>query len=147
MDKQSTFTPAQRHALADTLKNYNGNIRDIAVDRLDRRRNDLRDSLIHGLAESKGALKMIAQIEEFREKTEQAQSALSTLGFDLDNDGDLSFSDDAPKSLVQNVQKRLDKEFGTRRDLVEKIELAAVKILTVATLDEANQIIESLVNA
>jgi hypothetical protein len=75
-----------------------------------------------------------------------AEDELKHIGFELDDEGtlDLIFSS---SRLAMAIERRLDAEVGTKDEvLTRRFDTARIKLLLAANAEEAEQIVEPLLN-
>lgn len=163
MKEASQLTQPQRSALVAMIEmNYSGEIWNRAKNKYDEIRSSLFDSFARESAEKiQGTKDLIAGIQRLRAEIRNAQLILKHSNVDLEaakeklravgllllDDGNLSISNECPDDLEQSIVKRVNKELGTREQvLIVPFESARLKLLTVATSEEAEKIIEPLLN-
>lgn len=134
-----------RLEIANTLRPY-GHVRTNALNKLARNHEELEDSLRRGLAEGKGATKLLAQIDKLTTDLRKAEDDLCSLGFGISEDGDLTWSSKIPMSIRKNIAKKVYKELGTVEDLHQRFDLAVMRVYASPTVDEAQKVVEVLVN-
>ena len=80
-------------------------------------------------------------------KVQAAEEELSRMGFAIDDDDDALHVVSYGSRLYKTIEKRLDQEVGTKEDvLTQAFASARVKLSLVATAEEAQQIVEPLLN-
>jgi regulator of replication initiation timing len=137
------FTSEQRKALADMLK-INGTLRDQALDKRKELRTDAEKALVIEFADKKNVTPLVPQIIKLREELHDKLAQLEHAGFHLDDD-ELSVLWGAT-SLRSSIEKRLDKQVGTQRDVHKQFDSAALAIWTADTVDEAKTVVDSLLS-
>ena len=86
-------------------------------------------------------------LQKTRTAASEAEARLAAVGFELSSEGVVTLNWEAPDSLSSDLKKRLDKELGTKEQVLAKpFNLARLKLLTVATAEEAEKIVEPLLN-
>jgi hypothetical protein len=163
MKEGTQLTQPQRKALVDMLgMGYSDVIWSRARSKYEEIRSDLFDSFIREAAEknqsTQDIIATIFRLKAAERKVEtilqnakvdlaEAQGKLKAFGFRLSDGGNLSLSSDCPDALKQSIDKRVDKELGTREQVLEiPFEIARLKLLTVATSEEAEKLVEPLLN-
>jgi hypothetical protein len=87
------------------------------------------------------------QLDEATSAVSDSEKRLAVLGFELEDDGSITLSRRAPDALKSSIEKRLDKALGTKEQVLTRPFTAArLKLLTVATAEEAEKIVEPLLN-
>jgi hypothetical protein len=156
------FTQSQRTALLNLIAcNYGGEIWNRARSKYDEIRDSLEESLIKEWVQKYSAKDLIDSVHQLRAQAakaerdlekartavSEAEASLAKVGFDLSDDGSVTLSRRAPGSIMSDLEKRLDKELGTKEQVLAKpFDLARLKLLTVATAEEAEKIVEPLLN-
>jgi len=145
MNETSTqLTQPQRKALSDMLKEW-GDVWNRACKKYETARNSRRESIIRELA-GDGVAKTKDSILALRTKLRVAEDELTHLGFELDSDGKLDLVSRSSR-FADALRTRLDAEVGTKDEvLVRAFDTARVKLLLVATAEEAEKIVEPLLN-
>jgi hypothetical protein len=163
MKEATQLTQPQRKALVDMITmSYSGEIWSRAKNKYEEIRSALEQSLVKELSEKNERVKpLIAAVHRYREEVrlaeadlenskvdlDAAEEKLVAAGFNLDSDGDLALSHLRANSLKRTVENRLDDALGTKEQvLVIPFETARLKLLTVATTEEAEKLVEPLLN-
>lgn len=84
--------------------------------------------------------------QTLRAKVQTAEDELRQLGFELDDEGvlDSTFSS---SRLARTIERRLVAEVGTKDEvLTRSVDRARIKLLLVASAEEADKIVEPLLN-
>jgi len=102
----------------------------------------LNSPIVEEFAEKKGALKLADQIRAGREKIKEQEEELSLLGFHLDSDDDVVLDYKNGQLLRKTITARLDKDLGTEDDIDARFDSAKLAMLTVASLEDAEKLIE-----
>ena len=90
--------------------------------------------------------KLAADIVSLKDKLETLESQLSERRFSIDSDNEIEVLD-SNKRFAGALERRLDEELGTSEEVLTRpFETAQVKLLTVATAEEAEKIVEPLLN-
>jgi hypothetical protein len=140
------LSDSQRTALEKKLvTNYSGDIWGKARDKYSEARSSRRQALIkESLPDD--ARKMADGIIALRSKLVPLKEDFSAKGFKVDDDGDIEILHEE-RSFGKTIEKQLDSELGTLEEVVTRpFDLARVKILLVTTAEEAEKIIEPLLN-
>lgn len=161
----------QRKALADML-GPKSDARQRAHAKYQRSRNQLEEPLVKEMAEAKGATKLVTNIADIRKRStesrgelehlvitlqeahgradadftkaiDESEEALKRLGFDANEDGELSLHWNAHE-LRRAIHEQIEKQIGTESDIDQKFDQAQAKVLAAETAEEAAQIVESL---
>ncbi len=156
------LTQPQRTALLKLIvSNYDGEIWARARNKYDEIRDSLEEALIKEWVQKFDANESIDRVRQARAQATKAEhdlqkattavseteAELARVGFDLSDDGSVSLSRRAPSSMKSDLEKHLDKELGTKEQVLAKpFDLARLKLLTVATAEEAEAIVEPLLN-
>jgi hypothetical protein len=140
----SQFSLANRKHLADLLADKSDSLRSRVKDKLHDKRRDRRNSLIKEYAQQKGAFKVLAVIKTAKERLHELTDELTQLGFEFDDDDDVSLNGDAGQTLAEVIEKVVDKEFGTVDDVDARFDSAQIAMMTVASLEDAEKILKSV---
>ena len=140
------LSDSQRTALEKKLvTNYSGDIWGKARDKYSEARSSRRQALIKETLPD-DARKMAHGIIALRSKLVPLKEDFSAKGFKVDDDGDIEILHEE-RSFGKTIEKQLDSELGTLEEVVTRpFDLARVKILLVTTAEEAEKIIEPLLN-
>lgn len=85
-------------------------------------------------------------IVSLRTKMQAAEDELRQLGFELDGDQVLDLTSSRSR-LARTIERRLDAEVGTKDEVLTRaFGTARIKLLLVATAEEAEKIVEPLFN-
>lgn len=140
------FTQPQRKALADMLKEW-GDVWSRASKKYDGARKSLKSALVRKVAQENGADKLFVEVRQLKSKLESAEKHLSDAGFRVTSGGDFEFNYNAPDPWDESVERQLDKELGTKDEVLTRpFDAARVKLWTVATAEEAETLVEPLLN-
>jgi len=94
-----------------------------------------------------GVMKAKDALIALQVKVQAAEEELSRMGFAIDDDDDALHVVSYGSRLYKTIEKRLDQEVGTKEDvLTQAFASARVKLSLVATAEEAQQIVEPLLN-
>jgi hypothetical protein len=155
MKEPTQLTQPQRKALVDMLveTHYDG-IWSRARRQYEAVRDSLKETLIKDWVQKYGVKDSIDNINQLRSKArraehdlKEAEEKLQAAGFSIADDGSVSFSRMAPDSMKESLEQRIDRELGTREEVLTRpFEAARLRLLTVATADEAEKIVEPLLN-
>ncbi|MGA2269060.1 MAG: hypothetical protein ABSH44_11380 [Bryobacteraceae bacterium] len=145
MNEATKLSDSQRTALAKQLANYTGDIWEKAKDKYSKARSSRKQALItESLPDD--ARKMADGIVALRAKLVPLEDDFRAEGFEVDDDGDIEILC-GDRRFGKMIEKKLDSELGTLEEVVTRpFDLARVKILLVATAEEAEKIIEPLLN-
>jgi hypothetical protein len=162
MTEGTQLTQPQRKALVDMIsESYSCPIWCRAKEQYDETRDTLSRSFVQEMTQENGVKSSIDGLHQLREQVQtvkrqldEATSAVSdsekrlaALGFELEDDGSITLSRRAPDALKSSIEKRLDKALGTKEQVLTRPFTAArLKLLTVATPEEAEKIVEPLLN-
>jgi hypothetical protein len=162
MTAATQLTQPQRKALVDMISDsYSCPIWCRAKEEYDEARDALSRSFVQEMIQKNGAKRSIDGLRQLREQVrtvqrqlDEATSAVSdsekrlaAQGFELEQDGSITLSRRAPDALKSSLEKRLDKALGTKEQVLTRPFTAArLRLLTVATAEEAEKIVEPLLN-
>ena len=162
MTEATQLTQPQRKALVEMISDgYSCPIWCRAKKQYDETRDSLLRSFVQEMVQKNGATGSIDSLHQLREQVRTVQrqldeatsaasdseKSLGALGFELEEDGSITLSLRAPDSLKSSLEKRLDKALGTKEQVLTRPFAAArLKLLTVATAEEAEKIVEPLLN-
>lgn len=139
------LTQPQRKALVEMIAKYSGDVWDRAKDKYEHARASRKEAVIREVA-GDGVTKAKDTLRSLRVKIKAAEDALGQFGFELDDDGDLELTSRSSR-LGKTVEERLDAEVGSRKQVLEQpFERARVKLLLAVTAEEAERIVEPLLN-
>lgn len=142
--KETTLNQSQRKGLVDMLSQYGYGNNDVwcrAKEKYEKARSSLTRSLI---ADSGKNGKLTDLMREFR----AIQEKLLASGIILDEEGELTYADNsAGRDLLKLHGKEADEKLGTLENVLTlPFEMARIRLLTVSTAEEAQQVVEPLVN-
>jgi len=147
MNTNTQLTVANRKQLTDFVGNgdYNS-LRSRTKNKLNEKRDALRESLVVKFAKEKGAFQALAHIKGARKKLKEQEDALTDLGFLFydDDDNDVRLVGDAGQSLRNLIDAEVDKELGTVNDLIARFDDVQLAMMTVASLEEADKLLKSV---
>ena len=162
MKEGTQLTQPQRTALLKLIaSDYSGEIWNRARDKYNEIRDSLEEALIKEWVQKYDAQNSIDYVRQARTQAtkakhdletattavSEAEAQLARVGFNLSDDGAVTLSRRAPGSMKSDLEKHLDKELGTKEQVLAKsFDLARLKLLTVATAEEAEAIVEPLLN-
>lgn len=140
------LSDAQRKALvALVTTNYSSDIWSRARRKYDEFRSSRKQAMIKELMPD-DVRKLAADIVSLKDKLETLESQLSERRFSIDSDNEIEVLD-SNKRFAGALERRLDEELGTSEEVLTRpFETAQVKLLTVATAEEAEKIVEPLLN-
>jgi hypothetical protein len=122
-----------------------GDVRNRASSKYEKARASRREAVIREVA-GDGIAKAKDNILALRAKSRAADAELKQLGFELDDEGTLNLVYGS-SDLADRIEKRLDAEVGTKDEVLTRVfDNARVKLLLVATAEEAEAIVEPLLN-
>jgi hypothetical protein len=96
------------------------------------------------LAEEYGASEMVTKVQKLSKEFNDLKSALKTIGFDCDEDGDLSLRYDAPNALCEALENAKRSARKERDKVLKKYDLAVLAVLASEDVQEAKKIVEGL---
>ena len=106
--------------------------------------NRIEGEILPKLAEERGAASSIEKVRRLRKESKEAEAALGKLGFDCDDDDDLSLAEDAPKELRQAVKIAQRSARNEQQAQLLKFDKAILKVWAAQNADEAKGIVEEL---
>lgn len=134
---------ANRKHFADMLDDGYAGLRQKAKRRLREKAEVLRESLIKEHAEKNGASAVLKQLDEADRKRTELIVELKQLGFERADHG-LELFDRDTNPLDAVIEKRIEKELGSERDIDARFDSAQLAMLTVSTLQDAHQLLKSV---
>ena len=138
------FTQPQRKALSDLLKEW-GDVWSRAQRKFEGTRTSRKEAIIREVA-GDGITKAKENLLSLRAKVQVAEDELRQLGFELDDDGVLDLISSSSR-LAKTIERRLDAEVGTKHEVLTRpFDAARIKLLLVASAEEAEKIVEPLLN-
>jgi len=138
------LTQPQRKALADMLKEW-GDVWSRAQRKYEATRTSRKGAIIRDVA-GDGITKAKDNIVSLRARVQAAEDELKQLGFELDDEGTLDLTSSSSR-LARTIERRLDAEVGTKDEVLTRpFDTARIKLLLVATAEEAEKIVEPLLN-
>ena|SRR5579864_9510957 len=138
------LTQPQRKALADILKEW-GNVWSRANTKYEETRTSRKEAIIQEVA-GDGITKAKDNILSLRAKVQAAEDELKQLGFELDDEDQLDLVSSSSR-LARTIERRLDAEVGTKHEVLTRpFDTARIKLLLVASAEEAEKIVEPLLN-
>jgi hypothetical protein len=145
MSNTTQFSLANRKHLADMLADRYDGLRS----KIKRQWSDKHDALYDGFlsesADKKGASPVLKQIDAAQRKLAELTLELKQLGFELrEHDGALRLYDESSNPLDAVIEERIKKEIGSQRDIDARFDSAQVAMMTVATLQDAQQLLKSV---
>jgi len=147
MNTNTQLTVANRKQLTDFVGNSDYNsLRSRTKNKLNEKRDALRESLVVKFAKEKGAFQVLAHIKGARKKLKEQEDALTELGFVFydDDDNDVRLIGDAGEILRNLIDSEVDKELGTVNDLIARFDDVQLAMMTVASLEEADKLLKSV---
>jgi|SRR5579864_6744042 len=144
MNEETQLTQPQRKALADMFKEW-GDVWSRAQRKYEETRTSRKEAIIREVA-GDGITKAKDSILSLRSKVQAAEDELGQLGFELDDDGVLDLTSSRSR-LGRTIERRLDAEVGTKDEVLTRpFDAARIKLLLVASAEEAEKIVEPLLN-
>jgi hypothetical protein len=144
MNEGTQLTQPQRKALVDMLKPW-GDVWERAKKRYEATRDSRTEAIIQEVA-GDGIAKAKDSVLALRNQTQAAEDELRTIGFELDSEGSLSLVSRSSR-ISRTIESRLDAEVGTQDAVLTRpFDEARIKLLLVASAEEAEKIIEPLLN-
>lgn len=138
------LTQPQRKALADMLRQY-GDVWSRAQRKYEETRTSRKEAIVREVA-GEGLTKAKDNALSLRAKAQAAEDELKQLGFELDDEGALDLISGSSR-LARTIERRLDAEVGTKDEVLTRpFDSARVKLLLVASAEEAEKIVEPLLN-
>jgi len=138
------LTQPQRNALAEMLKEW-GDVWNRAQKKYEETRTSRKEAIIREVA-GDGIIKAKDNIVSLRNKMQAAEDELRQLGFELDGDEVLDLTSSSSR-LARSIERRLDAEVGTKDEVLTRaFGTARIKLLLVASAEEAEKIVEPLLN-
>jgi hypothetical protein len=138
------LTQPQRNALADMLKEW-GDVWNRAQKKYEEARTSRKEAIIREVA-GDGVAKVKDNILSLRTKVQVAEDELRQLGFVLDDEGVLDLVSSSSR-LERTIERRLNAEVGTKDQvLTRRFDTARIKLLLVASAEEAEKLVEPLLN-
>jgi hypothetical protein len=144
MDNKNQFSLANRKQLADVLGTKEGGLRSRAKGRFHERRRSLYESFLNEHAERKGAGRLLKEIQAAKERIEEWEAELSTLGFDLDYSGELELQSGSRNPIDKLIYDRIEKEIGVSEDIDARFDSAQIAMMTIASLEDAEKLLKSV---
>jgi hypothetical protein len=150
---QNTLTVPQRRALIDLLSGRNSwedSLRKSAKAAYETIRSTRRLEMVREASEKVKDLlddlgRVRKEIKVLEEEESDTMVALNKRGFSVDSSGDITIN--SGSSIRKSIEHKLDGELGTLEDVIDlPIERAKVKIWTVATAEEADNLLEPFLN-
>jgi hypothetical protein len=138
------LTQPQRKALTDMLKEW-GDVWKRAQNEYEETRTSRKEMIIREVAGDEIS-KTNDSILSLRAKVQAAEDDLKQLGFELDGEGALDLVSSSSR-LARTIERRLDAEVGTKDEvLTRSFNTARIKLLLVPSAEEAEKIVEPLLN-
>jgi hypothetical protein len=147
MKENSKLDAAQRKALLEQLSEYSGGVYKRAKERHDAGRDSFKNQLYTKLAHEQGVDKVLVEVKQLKAKLFASEHQLNEAGFSVDSSGNFDLNYNAPDEWERSVEGQVEKEFGTQDAVFERqFETARVKLLLATTVEEAERIVEPLLN-
>jgi len=143
MKNTPQFSLANRKHLADLLADKYDGLRSKVKRQWRDKRDALRDSLIKDHAEKKGALPVLKQIDVAQRKFNELTTELKQLGFELHDDGLHLYGEDS-NPLDKIIDNEIKKQIGIERDIDARFDATQLAMMTIATLQDAQQLLKAV---
>jgi hypothetical protein len=138
------LTQPQRKALADMLKQW-GDVWSRAQKKYEETRSSRKEAIIREVVGDE-IIKAKDSILSLRTKVQAAEDELRQLGFEVDGDEVLDLTSSSSR-LARTIERRLDAEVGTKDEVLTRaFDTARIKLLLVASAEEAEKIVVPLLN-
>ncbi len=122
-----------------------GDVWNRAQKKYEETRTSRKEAIIQEVA-GDGVAKAKDNILALRTKVQAAEDELRQLGFVLDDEGMLDLISSSSR-LERTIERRLDAEVGTKdKVLTRRFDTARIKLLLVASAEEAEKLVEPLLN-
>jgi hypothetical protein len=121
-----------------------GDVWNSAQKKYEETRTSRKEAIIREVA-GYGIIEATDNIVSLRTETQVAEDELRQLGFELDGDQVLDLTSSSSR-LAWTIERRLDAEVGTKEVLTPAFGTARIKLLVVASAEEAEKIVEPLFN-
>lgn len=146
MKEGTQLTHPQRKALIELLGEYGG-VYKRAKNNYEETLDAAKDSIVLAIAKENGADQLLLQYRSLKQQAKAVETKLDEVGLDVDDKGNFSFNYHTPDSWDQRVEDELEAAFGSRKQLLDTLfETARVKLWLVTTAEEAEKIVEPLLN-
>ena len=104
----------------------------------------IKAELLPKLAKDCGAISAIKKVERLRKQLKEAETTLGKLGFQCDEDADLSLTKNVPKAVSQALEKAQRSARNERNAQLLTYDKAILKVWAVQDADELEKIVEGL---
>jgi hypothetical protein len=147
MKQEIKLDAAQRKALLEQLSEYSGGVYKRAKEKHVASRDSFKNQLYTKLAHEQGADKVLAEVKQLKAKLFVSEHQLNKAGFSVDRHGNFDLNYNAPDEWERSVKEEVEKAFGAQDASFERqFETARVKLLLATTVEEAEKIVEPLLN-
>lgn len=103
----------------------------------------VRQHFIDEYAKEQKVGPLLAEIDELKAKLDARETILASKGLEID-DGKFDTNYRTPDSVTELIEKNVRGQIGTVGNIDKRFDDAQVALMTIGTLDEARQLIESL---
>lgn len=141
--KSANLSLANRKQLADMLGSGTNSLRQRAKSAYANRHRIVRQHCIDEYAKEQKVGPLLAEIEEIKAKLDARETVLAAKGLEID-DGKFDTNYRTPDSVKEFIENGVHAKIGTEGDIDKRFDEAQVKLMTIGTLDEARELIESL---
>jgi hypothetical protein len=142
METQNTYNQRQRDAFARMLAQAKERAQEEFFDGGDPDR-EIEEKVVAKLMEDRGALPLVERVRATRKDSEEAEHALTSLGF-ICTDDTISLAYDAPRNLYNALQTAKRSARRERERSLKKYDLAIVRVWAAENAAEARKIVEEL---
>ncbi len=133
--------------MLEQLSVYHGSVYRGAKDKYCAARDSFKNLLYKKLAREQGADELLVEVKQWKAKLSAAEEQLKAAGFSVDSRGNFDLNYNAPDAWETSMEEEVEKEFGTQDAILERpFETARVKLLLAKTVEEAEKIVEPLLN-
>jgi hypothetical protein len=147
MNGETKLDAAQRKALLEQLSEYHGSVYKGAKRKYSAARDSFKSLLCKKLAHEQGVDKLLVEVKQLKAKLTAAEHQINEAGFSVDDRGNFDLNYNAPDAWESSVEGEVEKEFGTEDVILDRpFETARVKLLLATTVEEAEKIVEPLLN-
>jgi len=147
MKEETKLDAAQRKALLEQLSEYSGGVYKGAKRKYLAARDSFKSLLYKKLAHEQGVDKLLVEVKQLKAKLSTSEHQVNEAGFSVDSSGNFDLNYNAPEEWESSVEEEAEREFGTEEAILERpFEMARVKLLLATTVEEAEKIVEPLLN-
>jgi hypothetical protein len=91
--------------------------------------------------------KFLVEVKQLKAKLFASEHQFNEAGFSVDRRGNFDLNYNAPDEWERLVEEEVEREFGTQDAIFERqFETARVKLLLATTVEDAERIVEPLLN-